>query len=291
MRGCRSASADRSAARLDGAVEVGAPAPRVLRHEHDLAHAARHVRVHFRAHVGEGETAVAPADEGDGAVGAEAVAAVGYLHVGGNRPPCARRIGFGGEAPVRLHARAAFRGPVARRCRRVSVACTRTPAADCAGRARRAFRQLGEHAFQHLHDVVLAGTRHEGARLGKLVFQRLAVARRHAARHHQGGAAVLHAGKPRHVEDGLDALLGGRLDERAGVHHHRVGERGVVHHRMPRRLHAFAHVRRVHLVLGASQGDERHRARAGRALPPLRALGHAVGGIHEAHKAGIPSQR
>ena len=247
--------------------EVGAPAPRVLSDQHDLPHAARHVRVHLGAHVLQGKAAVAPADEGDGAVGAEAVAPVRYLHVGRDRlglgllHACGAGQALASDAGVRLR-----KGPLAdlvpscigaRAGRRCLIACG----------------QFREQALEHGCQVVLAGARHERARLGKLLFQVGAVAGRHAAGDHEGRPPALHVREARDVEDCLQAFLGGRLDERAGVDDHRVGAGRIVHHRIARLQDAGAHVCGVHLVLGAPEGQKRDRARR------QGALGLAVAGF------------
>ena len=214
-----------------GLLEVRAPAARVLGDEHDLAHAGRHLGGHLGAHVVEREAAVAPADVREGAVRAEAVAAVRYLHVGRH-----------GAALPRLAVR---------------------------GRTLRPGRRLADDAGQHERDVILARARHEGACLGQLGLEVLAVARRHAAGHDERGTPVAHVRQVGRLEDRLEALLGGRLDERARVHHDGVGRLGVVRQRVACRGRPGAHVLGVHLVLGASQRDERHGLPA---LAPARPL-------------------
>ena len=76
--------------------------------------------------------------------------------------------------------------------------------------------------------------------LGKLRCQLVAVALGHAAGDHQAGAVATLVVER---EDRVDRLATGLVDERAGVHHDEVGERGVVG-----RFHAVREQRADQLV-------------------------------------------
>ena len=99
-------------------------------------------------------------------------------------------------------------------------------------RARRPRRSApcghAREALEHVEQRVLLGDGHERVDLGHRFGEIGAVARRHAARDHE--LATLASGQPRlrDVEDGLDRLLGGVLDERARVHDDDVGGVGIV---------------------------------------------------------------
>jgi hypothetical protein len=96
-----------------------------------------------------------------------------------------------------------------------------------------------------------------GIRLGQRVGQLLAVALGQAARDHEAGAPGLAPGQ---VQDDLDGLLPGLLDERAGVHDDEVGRRGVVDGRHPVGQQGPDELVRVDLVLRAAQGLDEERA-------------------------------
>ena len=151
-RPARRASAARPS--VDGSARVGAPAAGVLGDEHDLL-ARRAPRARSTSALrssSQGKAAVAPADEGDGAVGAEAVAPVGYLHVGRDR------LGLGllhacgaGQALVSLCRRPPARRPPRRS--RPTAASVPAQDADASSRA----GSFGEQALEHGCQVVLAG--------------------------------------------------------------------------------------------------------------------------------------
>ncbi len=95
-----------------------------------------------------------------------------------------------------------------------------------------------------------AEARHQvdlGQRRGELV----AVAFGQTSRHHQARALVAGGSE---LENGVDRLLAGRLDEGAGVHHHELGvirrRRGLV----PVATQHPGQLVRVDLVLGTPQG-------------------------------------
>ena len=127
----------------------------------------------------DGAAAKAAPPHRDGAEGTRVVAAFGHLEVG---------VAAGGEQPRRGVVEHQVRG---RRQRR--------PAAEL-------------HHLLHLAQLVEAD---EAVDLGDLALQLLAVAVDHAPGHQQPLAAACLAG--RHLEDGVDRLPAGILDEAAGV--------------------------------------------------------------------------
>ena len=214
-------------------VEVGAPAPRVLGDEHDLAGAGSHLGGDVCAHVVEREAAIAPADVRDGAVRAEPVATVGNLHVGERR---------GREGGKRRTGSFDFGG---------SAACAQGHGGGGSPARGVDAKRVGYDSG----DIVLAAAWHERTRFHKLVRKILAVAGGHAAGHDERRARR-DVGHPGRIENGFDALLGGALDERAGVHHHGVRFGRVDLYQKPGLRQPHAHARRVSLVLRASQRDE-----------------------------------
>jgi hypothetical protein len=67
------------------------------------------------------------------------------------------------------------------------------------------------------------------------------------------GIALL---QPAQLEQGVDRLLGGGLDEAAGVHDDRVGLLGRPDGHVAATLHQALEVAAVHLVLGAAEHPE-----------------------------------
>ncbi len=170
--------------------QVPAPDARVLADEHELAHALLGKRTDLARDLGERARGVAAADVGDGAEGAEAVAAVGDLDVG------ARPL----DGAQRLRKRA--------RARALGGGHNRLVAKD----------------FVHdAHDAVLGVGAHEGRDLGELVGELVAVARGHATAHNDGQAAHALLGSLGKLERALDALGGGAGKEGAGVDDDGVG--------------------------------------------------------------------
>ena len=95
-----------------------------------------------------------------------------------------------------------------------------------------------------------------GQRLGEV----LAVALGQAAHRHDRlrGAVGLEVGRR---EQGVDGVLLGRLDEAAGVHHHRVGVLRVVDEPETAGLEASGELLGVDLVAGAAEGHQRDGGR------------------------------
>lgn len=196
--------------------KVGAPASGVLGDEHDLPGAGGDLALDVLGDLLVREAVVAPANVGDGAIGAEAVAAIGYLHVG-ERPA----LPFRRLAPN--------------------------------GRYGKGDPQSARH---HFRDIVLATAGHKRRRLRQLRGQVVPVAGRHTAGDDEDGTALIHFGQGSGLEDGIDALLGGRLDERAGVHDDGVGAGRLLGHGEAGFAQAPRHGGRVHLVLRAPHRDE-----------------------------------
>ncbi len=91
---------------------------------------------------------------------------------------------------------------------------------------------------------------HHGVDLGQLGGQLVAVALGQAAGDHQAGAVAPVVGQR---QDGVDRLLAGLVDERAGVDDHDVGGGGVVGLGEPVGDQAAVELVRVDLVLGAAE--------------------------------------
>ena len=91
--------------------------------------------------------------------------------------------------------------------------------------------------------------------LGDLLLQLGAVALGEAAGDDQAAAgAVLLV--LRHLEDGVDRLLLGRIDERAGIHHEDVGVGRVVRQLVARLLRQPEHHLGIDEVFGTPQRDQ-----------------------------------
>lgn len=123
--------------------------------------------------------------------------------------------------------------------------------------------ELAPQGFrEHQGYVILAAAGDERLRFDKLVSQIVTITCRHASCNDERGTCC-DVGKSRHIEDGFEALLGGALNERAGVHHYSVGTGRIVldHESCTDKLRA--HVFRIHLVLCASERDERDARRFG----------------------------
>ena len=117
-------------------------------------------------------------------------------------------------------------------------------------------RGQAEHVADHAHDAVLVLGAHEGGDLGELVGERVAVAGGHAAAHHdRAGADALRAllGE---LERGLDRLLGGRGEKRAGVDDGDVGVGRLGGLLEAVREQEGPHAVGVNLVLGAAERDD-----------------------------------
>ena len=112
-----------------------------------------------------------------------------------------------------------------------------------------------ERSICRVHDVLIAARAAERVDLGQLGFHLFRVALHQAARHdqtfHPAGLLVL-----RHVEDGLDGLTLGGLDEPAGVDHAHVGLGHVLGNLPARRAQQGEHVLAVDQVFGAAERNQ-----------------------------------
>ena len=102
--------------------------------------------------------------------------------------------------------------------------------------------------------IDLAGAE-DGVDFGNLLPQFLAVAFGKAASDHQpcGPAFGLVLG---HLEDGVDRLLLGRVDERTRVHHEHVGLAGLARDLVPGTFGKPQHHLGIDEVLGAAEGNK-----------------------------------
>ena len=203
--------------------EIVAVAGGVLRDQRDFRHTARGQFAAFLDDAVKGARVVRPADEGDGAVAAAVVAAVGNFHVGG----------VGGRGQHALGVKEAF------------------AVADVAGAPSR----LGlPHHFQQARVVRHA---HEAVHLGHFAVEVVDVALGEAAGDEQlfepARLLVL-----RHLENGLDGFLLGRLDEAAGVDEDDLRLGGVGDDLVARLFERSEDHFAVHAVLGAAERDHAH---------------------------------
>src|SRR6185312_3287140 len=207
--------------RILGVRQIGPVGRQVLRDETDLLGAAGDQVARLAGDRLGRAAALRPAQLGDDAEGAGAIAPLGDLHVG-----AVRRL------------RAAARGRVVVEIRRrVDDAQPRAGAGD----------RLGDRP-----DLVGAD---EVVDLRHLVRQLFRVALGQAPGHHQplAGAGLLVA---RHLQDGVDRLLLRLADEAAGVDHDDLGRPGLGHQLVAGLGRVPEHDLGVDAVLGTAEGDE-----------------------------------
>ena len=157
-----------------------------------------------------------PPDEGDGAVGAAVVAPVAG--------PQKRPVGGRGQDPVRESAAKLGQGSA---------------------------QLLGQEPRQ----LLILPDSQQDVDLRQLFRQLLPIPLREAARGHQHptAAPLLVLG---HLQDGVDALLLGRVDEAAGVHDQHLRLLGVGGELIAGPPQQAQHPLRVHLVLGTAKADD-----------------------------------
>ena len=172
-----------------GRAAVEAPRGQVLGHEDHLAHAVAEL-VDLGQHDVFGARPLQAPERRDGAEAAAPVAALGHLDVGPRRARRRDGAGSGGRRTggPRRSTRRSVRVPSGRRPR---VTGTPKPATRSTS--------------------------------GRAAASSVTVALGQASRHHQPGAGAAGGGE---LEDGVDRLLAGGLDEGAGVDHHQVGVLG-----------------------------------------------------------------
>ena len=104
-------------------------------------------------------------------------------------------------------------------------------------------------------DIAVAAGAQNAVHLRQLVQNVLLVPLGHAA----GDQDLLYLASPlqlRHLQNVVDGLLAGGLQEAAGVHHHHVGPLRLGLDGMAGGLDRGHHLLAVHLILGAAQGDK-----------------------------------
>ena len=185
---------------------VAAVGGEVLRHQDDLAQDRRAVgggaqRVDLGQHVAGRTGPLLAPERRDGAEPADAIAALGHLHVG---------PGGAGRRARQLQEVEPVHG---RRSRCGGAAARREGDGDGprGGRGHEGIRELGPEAGHEID-------------LGEGLAQLVAVALGHAARHDQAGSRAAPVGQG---QDGVDGLLAGGIDERARVDHDEIGRLGV----------------------------------------------------------------
>ena len=111
------------------------------------------------------------------------------------------------------------------------------------------------HLVNGITDVAVAAGAQDAVHLRQFVQHVLLVPLGHAAGDqdlfHLAGALQL-----RHLQDVVDGLLAGGLQEAAGVHHHHIGTLRLGLDGVAGGLDGRHHLLAVHLVLGAAQGDK-----------------------------------
>ena len=200
---------------------VRAVAGGILGHQDVLTHALPGKLTHFTQDGVLAAGAVMAADQRDGAEGAAVVAAVADAGVGG--------VGGGGQHPVMLE----------------EVEALGTQAVALM-RAHRRVDGVGQ--------LIVLVHAHQQVNLGNFLQEGLLVPLGQAARHHQQPAAagLFVAG---HLQDGVDGLLLGGLNEAAGIHHQHVSLGGVAGEAEATGFEQAQGGFGVHAVLVAAQGD------------------------------------
>ena len=216
-RGCR--RIEQLCSRLGGR-KVTSPDPGVLADEHDLADAALHELGDLVEDLLLREAVIAAANIGNHAVRAEAVAAVGDLHV-----------------------RA---GPLV-------AADARAVGRKSGGKARRVDTQ---QLLRLLDDVFLVCSAQETRDLGQLGLEVVAIPGGHAACDENLGLDRALCLLVDQVEYDFEALVDCAHQKRAGVDHDEGGIRGIVHHRKARSGEPRLHLVGIDFVLCASERDE-----------------------------------
>ena len=204
------------------AIEIGAVAGDVLGDDDQLLHPPVGQGLGLGEQGLHAPAAVAAPEIGDDAVGAAVVAALGNLQVGG--------VGRRGHHP----------GPVLLRV--VDVAEAAGMAAD-------------GHLLQGGDDVGVAAGAQHAVHLGHLLLQLVLVPLGQAAGHQQLAqlARVLQGGQ---LQDVLDGLALGGVDEAAGVEHRHVRPLRVGHQLIPGIPGQGHHLFGIDQILGAAQGDK-----------------------------------
>ena len=179
-------------------VEVGSVGRGVLRDQEELPRSPLGQPPGLRHHRFQGPAAEIPPERGDDAEGAPEIAAV--------RDPEIRHVARRGDGAVR---------------RQVHGRPRRSDFEDSG-------RRGAEHAIHHAHDRVHLPGAEGGVDLGDLAAQLRVIALGEAAGDHEtpGVPRLL---LPRHLEDGVDRLLLGPVDERTGVDDDDVRLLGVGH--------------------------------------------------------------
>jgi hypothetical protein len=116
-------------------------------------------------------------------------------------------------------------------------------------------RAAGDHVVQARTEVRVVVEAEHGGRLGQVLGQLGAVTLGHAADGHHLGARL------RRLQQRVDRILLGRLDEPAGVHDDDVGALGPVRHLPPTGGEATGELLGVDLVSGAPEGEQGGTAR------------------------------
>ena len=199
------------------AVQILSVAHRILRHQHEFAHAAGREPLGLGDEVLDGLALMAPANGRDGAKRAFVIAAVGDAQIS----PVA---GCQGQSRQTVHI--ALSAPAA------------------------------EQAVDIAHDVGLLFQRQDLVGfLGQLAAQIDFVALRQAARNdHPSAAPALPQAVG--LQDGVDGLLLGRADESTGVDDDDIGFERLSREAVVVALQQSQHALGVHRVLGAPQADE-----------------------------------
>ena len=235
----------------------------VLADEEELAHALGGQPLALGQDVAGPAAHERATEAGDRAERAAAVAAAGQLERG-HRPgvePAAYGAGSGGRAPPHRSRRrrsGAVVGVTGHRDRRgvaVDGADRQQPAP--VGRRVRVVRLPRHDRAQPGGDVGVVVEAEDGVGLGKRLGEVLAVALGQATDGDDGlrAAGLLEVGG---LEQGVDRVLLGGLDEAAGVDHDGVGVLGVGDEHEAVGLEAAGQLLGVDLVAGAAQGHHRH---------------------------------
>ena len=237
---------------------VPAVGGQVLGHQHRLFHPEGGHLFQDRL---EGPAALGAPEAGDGAEPAGPVASLGDLHIGprpGRRGPGqVEQVHLRGEPPhPQLHRHGGRLGRVG--AQTVFRRLVGESAIWGTIRGRRGWRRVDERGPEASHPVGL------GQGLGQFV----AVTLGQAAGDHQPGRRALGGGQ---LQDGVDRLPAGLLDEGAGVDHHHVGRARPVGPLQTAGGQRSLQLVRVDLVLGAAQRLYVIALRPGVRHPPMAA--------------------